>query len=246
MLERPIKRDPDLRILEAIRDINASADRDEVIKVYMAFTAAYGFEKVMIGHLVNLYNMPPEERLFVTDWPDDLIQYRIATDALLHDPVAIKAMRTTRTFEWAETFKDASKKGRAIVEEARDYQIKEGIMVPVHAPGSVSGGVSLGAAKLDLPKVDIEGVEIVTRQVYLKLESLLGPFPYQKAAKLSRREIEVVQLVAGGKTSWDIAALLGVKEDTVNKTMKRAAVKLGAVNRPHAVAKAIAQKLIFP
>lgn len=233
-------------MLDALRNINSAADRDAAVKGFKTFLDNFGIEWILIGHFVNPYNMPPAQRLFVTDWPDALIQHRLKTDALLEDPVAKAAMKTSETFRWSQAYESADEEGRAIMDQARAYDINEGIMIPMHAAGSVSGGVSLGARKLDLSRQNMESIEIVSRQAYLKLVSLAAPFPSQKPAILSGREIQVIRYVASGKSSWDIGALLGVKEDTVNKTMKRAAQKLGAVNRPQAVAKAIAQRLIFP
>ncbi len=246
MAKDNLYKDPNLRVLEAIRDINGADDQHVIMDVFTKFAAHYGFEKILIGQLVNPYNVPAKDRMILTDWPDDLTAHRIETGAVLHDPIAICTLRTNRPFQWAQAHKYASKMGRKIIDEARDYRIRDGIMVPVHALDSVSGGVSLGTEKLTVSKSDVDDIELVSRHVYIKLESLLGPFPYQVVAELTDREVEVVQLVAAGKTSWDIATILGVKEDTINKTMKRAADKLNAVNRAHAVATAIGQKLIFP
>ena len=56
---------------------------------------------------------------------------------------------------------------------------------------------------------------------------------------LSRREIEVLQHVAVGETSKEIARALGIAERTVNWHIERAFVKLRAGSRAEAVALAI-------
>jgi LuxR family quorum sensing-dependent transcriptional regulator len=134
-----------------------------------------------------------------------------------------------------------------VVDMVHDYGITDGMMFPMHALESVSGGVSLGgSSKLDLSATQVRELEIVCQSVYYHLEEMLGPFPYQKLAELTRREAECVQFAAAGKTNWEIAQILGIQEDTVKKTLRRASDKLQAVNRAHLVATAIAGSQIFP
>jgi len=57
--------------------------------------------------------------------------------------------------------------------------------------------------------------------------------------RFRRREIEVVEWTAEGKTSSEIALLLGLSEYTVNEYIGSAMRKLDALNRIHLVTKAI-------
>ena len=128
-----------------------------------------------------------------------------------------------------------------------DYGITDGMMFPMHALHSVSGGVSLGGStRLELSQTQIAELEIVCQTAYYHLEELLGPFPYQKVAELTHRETQCVQFAAAGKSNWEIAQILGIQEDTVKKTLRRASDKLETVNRAHLVATAIAKSQIFP
>ena len=61
--------------------------------------------------------------------------------------------------------------------------------------------------------------------------------------QLTEREREVLTWAARGKTSAEIAAILGVRERTVNFHCDRAMRRLDVTNRTQAVAKAIAQGL---
>jgi len=60
--------------------------------------------------------------------------------------------------------------------------------------------------------------------------------PRTRRPGLSLREQEVMQLVAAGLTSRDIAGRLGVSSSTVESTVKSAMVKLGARTRAQAAA----------
>ena len=59
------------------------------------------------------------------------------------------------------------------------------------------------------------------------------------ARVLTDRQRDVMAWLAEGKTSWEISAILGITERAVNAHVNNAARKLDAVNRVHAVAKAI-------
>ena len=63
--------------------------------------------------------------------------------------------------------------------------------------------------------------------------------PRLPAAALAPREIDCLRWSAAGKTSGEIAAILGVSENTVNSYLAAAAQKLNAVNRVQTVAQAI-------
>jgi DNA-binding CsgD family transcriptional regulator len=61
---------------------------------------------------------------------------------------------------------------------------------------------------------------------------------------LSSREKQCLAWTAQGKTSWVIATLLSISENTVNFHIKNAMRKLGTNNRTLAVVKAIELNLI--
>lgn len=63
--------------------------------------------------------------------------------------------------------------------------------------------------------------------------------PEEPAGKLSKREMEVVHLVALGATSPEIAATLHISHNTVRKHVGNAMKKLGARSRAQLVAKAL-------
>ncbi len=234
-------------VLEAIRTINEAGTPEATLSALSAFIEDYGFDRIFLGQLVNPANVPLKKILYLSDWPEDLIQLRRSQMAALHDPVALCALRSKRPFTWAEARAHASRMGRKVVDMVHDYGITDGIMFPMHALQSVSGGVSLGGTrKTSLSDTQVKELEIVCQTAYYHLEAMLGPFPYQKLAQLTARETECVQFAAAGKSNWEIAAILGIEVDTVKKTLRRAGTKLEAGNRAHIVATAIAKHQIFP
>jgi len=56
---------------------------------------------------------------------------------------------------------------------------------------------------------------------------------------LTGRELECLEWVSHGKTSWEIAVILELSERTINFHLGNACQKLGVYGRQHAVAKAL-------
>lgn len=83
-----------------------------------------------------------------------------------------------------------------------------------------------------------------------------GPAPHKATAgrirpidprtSITRRELELLRLAANGNTNEMIARHLAITKDTVNGTLRRSYLKLGARDRTHAVAIALIRGLIEP
>lgn len=84
--------------------------------------------------------------------------------------------------------------------------------------------------------------EEVTRPLLRRL-AIEAKFRADKRA-LTVREIQVLELLAGGSTNKEIAQRLAISDETVKSHLKRLYEKLGASDRAEAVAIALRQKLI--
>ena len=61
---------------------------------------------------------------------------------------------------------------------------------------------------------------------------------------LTRRQIEILSLVAEGKTSPEIAEILAISRRTVDVHIDAVIQRMGARNRPQAVAIALQKQII--
>lgn len=234
-------------VLDAIRAIQTAEGVPGTLGVLSRFVERYGFGRIYLGQLVNPAAVATRDILYASDWPDELQAERRSQMAMLHDPIARCALTARRPFRWHEAHALATREGRRVIDMVHNYAITDGIMFPMHAINHLPGGVSLGSGEtLDLSPAQVLELEIVCQAAYYLLEASQGPFPYQQLARLTARETECVSFAAAGKTNWEIAAILGIREDTVKKTLKRASDKLGAVNRAQMVASAIRTGQIFP
>ena len=96
---------------------------------------------------------------------------------------------------------------------------RRGARLNIHYAGEVPGGERL--LLLDELRVDASARRLA------------------ESCRLTGREAEVLNWLAGGKTNRDIAEILGISPRTVNKHLERVYVKLGVENRAAAVAIAV-------
>jgi len=91
-----------------------------------------------------------------------------------------------------------------------------------------------------------EGIlKFVVPHLHMALFRLAGnKMPHADTTVLSAREKEVLDWLKKGKSSWDISVILDISERTVNFHVYNIMRKLGATNRPQAVAVAASLGLI--
>lgn len=103
-------------------------------------------------------------------------------------------------------------------------------------PGVI--GVALNRGRMDFSDRDVAVLDALRPFVSYAHRRLPGPPPSEAGlkARLTRRQQEILELVAGGATNVQIAAALTVSEHTVAKHLERIYRLLGVTNRTGAVA----------
>jgi DNA-binding NarL/FixJ family response regulator len=104
-------------------------------------------------------------------------------------------------------------------------------------------GRQLGADDYVTKPIDFE---ILTAIILARLTRVAREAVWPKEVKLSAREVQALTLVAQGKTSAEIAKILGMSKRTVDYHIENACTKLKATTRTQAATKAAIGKLIDP
>jgi DNA-binding CsgD family transcriptional regulator len=185
-----------------------------------------------------------------------------------HDPTLSHARRTNIGFTWSEVslpLKVGKKKSAAylLMDAAHDHDFKDGYILPFHfvdAQGRNHSALSALFWKDEASRLafmlskerryELNIVLLYWTQRVLKLiadnyrnravfNELPGDFQ-----SLTDREREVLQWAGRGRTVTDTSDLLKIKPETVKTHVINAIEKLGAVNKTHAVAKALQLGLI--
>jgi DNA-binding NarL/FixJ family response regulator len=77
-----------------------------------------------------------------------------------------------------------------------------------------------------------------------KESDILPTSPEAEIEKITRREVQLLQLIADGYQNKEIAGKLHLAPDTIKKSLYRLYLKLNVKNRTSAVSKAVKMGLI--
>ena len=121
--------------------------------------------------------------------------------------------------------------------------IPAGIAFPVSLERDRSGGIVFAG---DLLAVDETGLCDAHARCFSLFDNVARQRAQERAKvpAVSKRELECLRLTANGLTSDAIATALGLSVHTANQYLTNSTHKLNAVNRVHAVAKALRSGLI--
>jgi DNA-binding NarL/FixJ family response regulator len=104
-------------------------------------------------------------------------------------------------------------------------------------------GRQLGADDYVTKPIDFD---MLTTIINARLAGIARSALWPKTVELNDREVEVLTWVARGKTSTEIAQILGLTKRTIDFHTDNARTKLGAATRTEAVIKAANARLIEP
>lgn len=118
-----------------------------------------------------------------------------------------------------------------------------GLAFPVHADRGQCGLIVFLGTEIALTT---EGMFDIHARCFSLFDAVVRIRPGESAKfpSISKRELECLKLTANGYTSDEIARLLKLSVHTANQYLTNTAQKLDAVNRMHAVAKALRMGLI--
>ena len=131
--------------------------------------------------------------------------------------------------------------GPFVTHLSQDLTEEPGLALPVSADSGQTGLFVFTGQALSLD--DMQDLHMLCYEVFASV-AVLRTGSASSASAVSKRELECLKLTAAGRTSEDIARILGLSVHTANQYLTSAGAKLDAVKRMQAVAKAIRLGLI--
>ncbi|MBL4595624.1 MAG: LuxR family transcriptional regulator [Robiginitomaculum sp.] len=236
-----------LDALSVIEEIESQEHEEDVLAIFYKFITKFGFNSVLIGQLVNpILKQKSDLPIALSTWPDEWSERWLKEKYIIHDPITQYLLKSRKPFLWSTAHAHATKFGKKIVNESRDFNFKDGIVFPISTGTGPLGCISIGADIVDLQPKDLAILELVAIHCYMHLEKLTGQDEHSSMINLSKREIEVLHYVAEGKTNWEIASILHLSEHSIKEYLHNASQKLNSTNRAHSVSLAIQRGYIIP
>jgi LuxR family transcriptional regulator, quorum-sensing system regulator BjaR1 len=230
---------------DLIDDFEHTRTPEEVVEQLASSLSLFGFSTILITGVPE----PPqrvEPYFLMNGWPRGWSGHNAKANNYADDPTAAWCRRTIDPFEWSEGIRGSKRSTPPCVAPEEDIGITKHYLVPViRATGSTSC-VTMAGERPALESRARRAVYMLSLYAHARAVSLLdctdGAGPRRE---LTLREREVLQWIAAGKSSWDVSVILGISERTVNWLISRAARKLNAVNRTHAIVNAIRAGQIY-
>lgn len=168
----------------------------------------------------------------------------------LIDPTLAIAQRSIAPINWSRL--EQNENFRLVFLAAREYGISDrGVTIPVRGPYGDTGMLSVTCNtdddewQLMLRRAigDLLSIAVHMHDAVMNSDAFSSML---RRTPLSSREVEILQWTAAGKTQQDIADILNISHRTVEVHLRSAREKLYSLTTAQAIARAIAQHLIYP
>lgn len=180
-------------------------------------------------------------------FPDDWVSAYVREKLFLIDPIPDLAMRSTRPFFWSETAQLTmlATEQSAYLDALAATGIGDGLAIQVFGPSLRNGyfGLGFGEKRRHLPAGEIAQHCMVCQIAHLRVCDLM-PAPLAERPMLSRREREVLEWIARGKSNSVIGEILQVSTHTVDQYLRRIFAKLGVSDRTTAAIRGVGAGLV--
>lgn len=242
-----ISRNDTQQLVSNIMHLNDCTTFHEVSTALSEISGALGFDSFLYGgrfftggtryieHVESNYNAA---------WREKYDKQRYAQI----DPTVSHSLTSLCPLVWDDGMYETEPQ-RSFKEEARMHGLAEGITLPVHSRNGDVAMLSLAVSRSDEEarrhvRTALTWGALLATAAHESMRRIVKNQRMAPAPKLTRREIEVLQLVAGGKSTWEMSRLLSISEHGVSHHVRNVLVKFDVASRHQAVAKALAFGLL--
>ncbi|MCL5668877.1 MAG: LuxR family transcriptional regulator [Gammaproteobacteria bacterium] len=240
----------DLELFESLLNCGTV---EELHATITTITRQMGFEHFLYGVQVNTSLTRPYQFIFngyPKEWRARYVEQSYhEVDPTFHHCIIRK--QTIPVIWNSRVFK--GRKEARMRDESRGFGLMSGASFAVHGRHGEAAMLSLATsrdsrqAKQDIV-FTMGKAQLLACYLHEAIQRIVlskGPLPLRKM-ELTKREKECLLWAAEGKTGGEIASILRVSERTVTFHLQNAAHKMGAINRQHAISRALSMGLIAP
>lgn len=160
------------------------------------------------------------------------------------DPVALKLFKERKGFFWDRKLfeTDGTLKGgkRQVFGEGGEFGLREGYAYLIGDQFGQAALTSFCAEKIDQDPKMLPAMHLISLYMHGKYKELTTKISIpEEAPYLTQRECECLGWAGRGKTNWEIAQILGVKETTIETHIQNAKRKLNVSSKMQAVIRSI-------
>jgi len=218
-----------------------------------SFCELSGFEYFLIGVICSSASLSAPSINTITNYPPEWFASYFDEGMQKSDPVVRYCLENTTPIRWdqlLELEQYIDPMGEKIMERAGEVGLCTGLSIPLKSPSGEIAIFSIATRNKDNIGKRTEDIlpyaQAFSTALFENYSRINVNFSDPDEGTLTARETQCLFWACEGKTTWEISKIIDVSERTVIFHLTGATKKLGAVNRQHAVAKAIIRGLIKP
>lgn len=235
-------------IIDFVTRTMASSDADEIMAYLREVSVGFGMDSFAIAG-IPLPNEKIDPYVLLNDWPMDWFNHYAEQDYVHIDPVIFRTKTSNDGFVWSEALKNVrlSPAARTVMNEATEVDMRDGFSVPIQGINGLQAIVTFGAHKVELTREARSTLELIAVFAHHRLRMLREEernMQHRKELRITKRELDLIQWCAAGKTNWEIGEILGLSHKTVQNELGKIQRKLNAVNRTQLIAESFRAGII--
>jgi DNA-binding CsgD family transcriptional regulator len=222
---------------------------DDFGQVIRKILRAYGLRNA-VYYCPTMRGRALDDPFIVLTYQQEWVSHYMRSNYLAVDPVVSTGARSLLPVDWSSLDR-SNRKVVKMFNESREAGVGvQGLTIPIRgAENGVWALFSVTSNETDLEwtrrrREIIADLVLIANFLHQKAYELHQPGEVIDLNAVTRREAEALTWTAEGKSVADIAILMRISAETVKAHLDSARYKLGALNRVHAVAKAIRHGII--
>jgi DNA-binding CsgD family transcriptional regulator len=224
-----------------VEEIAGLKTQFDVFRFMKRLTEAYRARAFMIINLPPITSFDLQSNTVITSWPAELLSIYDQEGLMVNSPVIRRLRNSTVPFYHDIVHVSAERddgKTSLIIQMFERFRLPRCAYFPTHDASGMRGAISIAGDREKFTAEEMKDLSYVAIHVFDRLAEIRN-MDVRITDALNDREIDCLNWTAAGKTSAEIADILGLSEHTVNHYLNRATKKLDTVNRTQAVAKAL-------
>lgn len=244
-------------MIDYLDTVTNAATLEDVWECHCDAMAAFGFDRLIYGftrYRTNTSLGDPQDFVLLTNHDPAYVDVYLKDGLYFNAPMVKWALENEGACSWSWMARQMA--GGALTPQQQKVlafnqkmEVRAGYTISFKSVVARSKGAIALCANRDLSQEDVDatwakhGREIVAMNnvAHLKILTL----PYTSARPLTKRQREVLELVGDGKTTADIALILGLTAATVEKHLRLAREAMDVDTTAQAILKAAFQNQMF-
>lgn len=216
---------------------------EELAEAALSETRKLGFEYISASGGALRY--PKPEQVLYPGFPPEWTSFYLKNELYKTDPVLKQCVETSMPFEWSELASNEA--DDEVLMKAEALGLNEGFVVPLQGLNSYTGYVSFCGEAPELSpqgRLDLQIIGIYFHHQLRDLRDASDETSYW-GEDLTPRETDCLNLIADGKTNWEVSEILKISEHTVKTHADNMRAKFGVTTRVQIVVEGIRRGYIW-